>query len=158
MTLKRLQRSVLQAFILLVISAGLGFALNQIGADSPPQNQPAEPGQTASTEPWIQLQGEAVLQHLNEGTGIIIDARDPADYEAGHILGAMNVPESNFEQEFAELRTMLPKDQLYIVYCSGGACSQSHEVLARMHELGFEKLAIYEGGWQDWQENGFPTG
>lgn len=84
-----------------------------------------------------------------------IDARDVADFQAGHIKGAMNVPFHDFEK-YRDVLEGLPKDQVYVTYCSS-ACDVSIDMAYAMAKMGFKKLYIFHGGWDEWKAAGYPT-
>jgi len=84
-----------------------------------------------------------------------IDSRDPADFQAGHIDGAMNIPFHDIEK-FRDVLDGLPKDQVYVVYCSS-ACDVSIDMAYYMAKMGFKKTYIYHGGWDEWKEAGYPV-
>lgn len=84
-----------------------------------------------------------------------IDARDIADYNAGHIQGALNIPFHDFEKYKNRLDD-LPKDQVYITYCSA-ACDVSIDMAYAMAKLGFKKVYIFHGGWDEWKAAGYPA-
>ncbi len=84
-----------------------------------------------------------------------IDARDIADYQAGHIQGAMNVPYHELEK-FKGVLEGLPKDQVYVCYCSS-ACDVSIDLAYAMAKMGFTKTYIFHGGWDEWKTAGYPA-
>jgi rhodanese-related sulfurtransferase len=84
-----------------------------------------------------------------------IDARDESDYNAGHIQGAMNVPFHEIEK-FKDKLNGLPKDQVYVTYCSA-ACDVSIDMAYYMAKMGFKKVYIFHGGWDEWKGAGYPA-
>jgi rhodanese-related sulfurtransferase len=80
--------------------------------------------------------------------GIIADSRTAADYKAGHIPGAISLP----VDETWDGRLPKDKTSLVVFYCGGGACSLSGVAAQRALELGYNKVAIYKGGWQGWTQ------
>jgi rhodanese-related sulfurtransferase len=83
-----------------------------------------------------------------------IDARDVADFNAGHIQGAINIPYHEIEKYKDKLNS-LPKDQVYITYFSS-ACDVSIDMAYYMAKMGFTKVYIFHGGWDEWKNAGFP--
>jgi len=84
-----------------------------------------------------------------------LDARDIADYNAGHIQGAMNIPFHEIEK-YKDRFNDLPKDQVYVTYCSA-ACDVSIDMAYYMAKLGFKKVYIFHGGWDEWKNAGYPA-
>lgn len=66
-----------------------------------------------------------------------LDARDAADFNAGHIQGAMNIPFHEIEK-YKDRLNDLPKDQVYVTYCSA-ACDVSIDMAYYMAKMGFKK-------------------
>lgn len=84
-----------------------------------------------------------------------IDARDIPDFEAGHIQGAINIPFHEIEK-YKERLTNMPKEQVYVTYCSS-ACDVSIDMAYYMAKMGFKKLYIFHGGWDEWNNAGYPS-
>lgn len=83
-----------------------------------------------------------------------IDARDVSDFDAGHIQGALNIPYHDLEK-YREKLNSLPKDQVYVTYCSS-ACDVSIDMAYAMVKMGFKKVYIFHGGWDEWKNAGYP--
>lgn len=84
-----------------------------------------------------------------------IDSRDPADYQAGHIEGAMNIPFHDIEK-YRDVLDGLPKDKAYVLYCSA-ACDVSIDMAYYMAKMGFRRTYIFHGGWDEWKSAGYPV-
>ncbi len=84
-----------------------------------------------------------------------LDARDAADFNAGHIQGAMNIPFHEIEK-YKDRLNDLPKDQVYVTYCSA-ACDVSIDMAYYMAKMGFKKVYIFHGGWDEWKAAGYPA-
>ena len=76
-----------------------------------------------------------------------INARDPADYAAGTIKGSTNYPFHKFD-EIKNKISLLPKNDVYVVFCSS-ACDVSIDLAYAMAHMGFTKLYIFHGGWDN---------
>lgn len=64
---------------------------------------------------------------------IILDVREPKDFNNGHLLNAINIPIENIDKRMDELRNYKSKD--IIVYCNTGR--KSAEVAEKLVEHGF---------------------
>ena len=94
--------------------------------------------------------------HFDAGSAIFIDARDPEDYELGHIQNAINIPYDYYE-DYEEVMDGLDDDGIYIIYCSGEECSLSIDLAEHLYnEKLIDKLLIFEGGWPQWRDAGYP--
>jgi rhodanese-related sulfurtransferase len=98
-----------------------------------------------------------ILQLLKDPNVLVIDARNEHEFAEGHLPNAKHVFAMEFEQHIPEL-IALPKDKRIIVYCGGGECELSHDVCNGLIGLGFQKVYIYIGGWEDWKKNGSGKG
>ena len=152
----KLSSIIKQTVIIVAVSAGLGLVVNSLSTQPLPLIYEVIPPELQE-EKWETVTVAEVMEHINNGTAIIIDARDPNEYEAGHIPGSLNLPETQFMDVFQELGDSLPREIPLIVYCQGGDCDQSHAVLERLKDFGFELLLLYPEGWNEWKETGYPT-
>ena len=56
-----------------------------------------------------------------------------------------------------EVIDSLEIDAVYVIYCSGDECSLSMDLADYLfNELVFEKVLIFEGGWPQWRDVGYP--
>lgn len=68
---------------------------------------------------------------------LIIDVREPHEFAAGHVEGALNIPPSKLMSDPPELRDV-PKDTEIILYCHSG--SRSNVSMHFMRAMGFTNL------------------
>lgn len=85
-----------------------------------------------------------------------IDSRDQWDFSDGHIKGAINFPEVEFETNHPAL-SKLSKDETLIIYCSSNECGLSTKIAVELLKLGYKDLYVFEEGWDIWVEHGYPT-
>ena len=83
-----------------------------------------------------------------------IDARDEADYNAGTIKGAINIPYHKLDDFKPQLEKM-PKNKVYVCFCSS-ACDVSIDLAYAMAHMGFTRVYIFHGGWDEWKNAGYP--
>ncbi len=74
----------------------------------------------------------------------LIDVREQKDFDAGHILGARNIPFSQFKQRHKEIRPDLPA---YLYDQNGGKSARSALILKKK---GYTKLYQLQGGFRQW--------
>lgn len=88
---------------------------------------------------------EAAKRMEQEPAAIILDVRRPDEYQAGHIPGAINIPNETIGSE--ALPQLPDKDQTILLYCrSGNRSKQASEKLAA---LGYTQVLEF-GGILDW--------
>lgn len=118
-------------------------------ADFPPQpDQPAVDISPAQTE---------ALWNLG---ATFLDARRTQVYEQGHIARARSMPvwESDIDDRvFAFYEEGHPQEAPIVIYCSGGACEDSHMLAQKLWGVGFNNVLVYTEGWPDWTGRGLPT-
>lgn len=82
-------------------------------AGSTPSSAPAPPA--SSPGDGVERITTAELRDaLEKGTAIIVDVRTPEAYKAGHIRGAINIP----EPEITRRKEEFPRDKKIVFYCS----------------------------------------
>ena len=107
------------------------------------------------TDPMV-VNLEFSKHHFDSGSAIFIDARDPEEYDSGHIQNALNIPYDYYE-DYEDIIDGLDDDGIYIIYCSGGECSLSIDLADYLYnEKLIDKLLIFEGGWPEWRDAGYP--
>jgi len=97
---------------------------------------------------------------LNSGT-LIIDIREPAEYQRGHVPGALQLPRGLLEFEIHGLvqrasmdQNKAPEDQDIVLYCGTGG--RSALAAATMIELGYRNVRSMSGGIVAWNAAGLP--
>lgn len=93
------------------------------------------------------------MQRGSEAETTVIDTRAGDHYRAGHIPGARSWPRSG-PAEIPTAIEALPRRRRLVVYCAGVECEDAGIVAQRLRELGFARVGIYRGGWEEWTENG----
>jgi len=96
-----------------------------------------------------------VKRLVASGTITVLDVRWPDIYDQGHIPGALNVPLDDFEEEKEGLLSKVTPGDEILVYCASVACHDSHTFATRLIEMGFSRVAVYSGGFAEWEEMGF---
>ena len=119
------------------------------------------PSPSASSWPeWTGYQSPKItpqdyLQRKASGENfLILDARPAAPYNAEHIAGAIDVPES----DLAAIAPTLPRDRPLLVYCTCSDEGLSLTVAGMLHDqYGFTNLQVILGGLGAWKAAGLPT-
>jgi rhodanese-related sulfurtransferase len=74
----------------------------------------------------------------------LIDVREPNEFEAGHILGARNIPLSQMKMRLKEIR---PDKPVYL-YCQSGM--RSGRAAQLLYRKGYKDLSHLKGGFKLW--------
>ena len=91
------------------------------------------------------------------GSSLILDVREPAEFAAGHLPGAVNIPRGVLEFKIDSHPDFQAKQQApIVVYCqTGGRSALAAQVL---NQLGYLQAVSMAGGFKAWSENGLPVG
>lgn len=74
----------------------------------------------------------------------LIDVREPNEFNAGHILGARNIPLSQLKMRMKEIR---PDKPVYL-YCQSGI--RSGRAAQTLYRKGYKDLSHLQGGFKKW--------
>ncbi|WP_369824996.1 rhodanese-like domain-containing protein [Sporosarcina sp. P13] len=74
----------------------------------------------------------------------LIDVREPKDFEAGHILGARNIPFTQFSQRYKEIRPDKP------IYLYDQNTSRTGRAALFLKKKGCTEIYQLRGGFKQW--------
>ncbi|HWR23201.1 MAG TPA: rhodanese-like domain-containing protein [Feifaniaceae bacterium] len=98
-------------------------------------------------EPGIyrQLSYEDAKAWMDEGEAVVVDVRTKEEYEAGHIPGAILIPNETIEGEPPE--ELPDKGARILIYCRSG--NRSYQAALKLLELGYDFVYDFGGinGW-----------
>ncbi len=125
----------------------------------PPASPAAGPPATVvAPQPQTQLNPtpihwrEAKALLAKNGT-LLVDVRMKPAYDAGHIPGALSLPESSTPEEYAAFVQAYPTNMVLIFYCSSTSCSQSMRVANRfVTEFHYPIVKYMTGGYLEYQQ------
>ncbi len=110
-------------------------------------------------KPFVEISGEdAALLHSRGA--LFLDARRTSVFEDGHIAGArsFSVWESDIDEKvnalFNERSDPREQNLPIVIYCSGGACEDSHILSQKLWGVQFNNVYVYKDGFPDWQKRG----
>ncbi|MGA9853503.1 MAG: rhodanese-like domain-containing protein [Gammaproteobacteria bacterium] len=86
---------------------------------------------------------------------VIIDVREPEEYAAGHIPGAIHIPRGVLEFKIDQFPVLHDRDRAIVLQCQGGGRSALATVA--LQELGFKNVSNLAGGFGAWNAAGLPT-
>jgi len=92
------------------------------------------------------------VQLINRERAVLIDVSEPAEYAAGHAIGARNVPLANLETS-----RDLPKNKSLplLVVCPTG--QRALRAVGVLKKLGFENVRAVAGGLGAWRAANLPV-
>lgn len=80
-----------------------------------------------------------------------VDARNPADYDSGHITGAVLLNEEAWDSLLGGVFEVWQPDRPIVVYCNAG-CQSSEKVAQRLRDMGIEPVYYLRGGYEVWKK------
>lgn len=93
-----------------------------------------------------------LVERMKSGKVVILDARPPNEYEAGHIAGALSVPVETLRKRLKDL----PKSKEFVAYCRGPYCVYADRAVELLRASG-RKARRLEAGLPEWKASGFPV-
>lgn len=81
---------------------------------------------------------------------LILDVRTQAEYDAGHVPGAILIPHDQLESRIGELG----ETRRLVLYCKSGRRAGLVQPILAKH--GF-KVKLLDGSWQAWQSAKLPV-
>jgi rhodanese-related sulfurtransferase len=89
---------------------------------------------------------------INQQNALVLDVRDAAEYENGHVLNARHVAAGELPERSAEIEKY--KTKPVIVVCESG--NRSEKAAAALRKQGFGQVYSLSGGMAAWKQAGLP--
>jgi rhodanese-related sulfurtransferase len=97
------------------------------------------------------IDAATLKQWLDQQTATVIDVREPDEYAAGHIPGAISEPLSAFDP--SKIPPSHP--QKAVLYCRAG--QRSAKAAQKLLNAGFSEVIHLGGGIGAWMQAGYPV-
>lgn len=90
---------------------------------------------------------------------LLVDARWPEDYSAGHLPNAINIPIDTPPHWLKDILATVEKERQVIIYCESVNCPYSERVAKLLVARGYRNISFFPGGWSEWKsrKNEFPA-
>jgi rhodanese-related sulfurtransferase len=89
------------------------------------------------------------------GADLLIDVREPAEFAAGHLQGALNIPRGMLEFSLDSQDRLKDRGLAIVVYCkTSGRAALSAFVMSQM---GYSNVQSIAGGYEAWLAAGHPV-
>lgn len=95
----------------------------------------------------MEIDVHTAAQRIAAGA-VVIDVREPAEFEAGSLPNAVNIPRGVLEFKINEHPALADKDAEILLYCRSGG--RSALATASLQRLGYTKLSSILGGFDAW--------
>jgi rhodanese-related sulfurtransferase len=107
------------------------------------------------------IKAEELRQMVDKAADmVIVDVRDNASYDAGHIKGAINIYyDATADPMDRQMMLMaLPMEKLVVTYCDCTDDASSAKIADELYKIGFDrdKIKVLSGGSLRWVELKYP--
>ena len=92
-------------------------------------------------------------QLINRRNALMLDLREPKEYEGGRVPNAVHLPHSQLASRGHELKKMTGRP--VIAYCDRG--QRSRAAASALTKLGFAEVYTLRGGLRAWADAGLPV-
>jgi rhodanese-related sulfurtransferase len=90
---------------------------------------------------------------MNQATTLVLDVREPAEFAAGHLPKARNIPLKELPRRLDEIGKF--KERAVVVTCRSGPRAGSASRLLK--RAGFNTVYQLKGGFNAWQQASLPV-
>ena len=108
-------------------------------------------GTGGSLDTVPQISAADLAERMRKGDTTVLDVRGRAEWDAGHLFGARNVPVGYLVEQLDEI----PRGHTVVVHCQSGARSAIAASLLRAR--GLHNVVNLTGGFAGWQAAGQPV-
>ena len=105
----------------------------------------------------IEVRLATVKKFYDAGAALVVDAREPPEYEAGHIPGALSLPFEHVAAEPELLGAVAGETRPIIVYCGDADCDLSHHLATHLVAEGKRRVLVFTAGLAVWEAAGYPV-
>lgn len=99
------------------------------------------------------VSAQELVNMVNTQDAVVLDVRDKAEFEQGHIVDAINIPYTSLESRVDELEKY--KEKPIVIACKMGQHSGAAGTLLR--KAGFENVSRLKGGIAEWRGQSLPV-
>ena len=110
------------------------------------------------------ISAQDVKERLDSGdVDLVIDVREPKEWEGGHVPGSINVPRGMLElradpeSPATDPALSAKKDARVIVYCLKAPGARSVLAAQTLGNMGYSNVAAMRGGLEEWRAEGLPA-
>ena len=95
---------------------------------------------------------DELTRRLADGDIVVLDVRPSAEYDAGHIPGALSIPVADLRSRLREV----PLGEDVVAYCRGPYCVYADDAVRLLTDEGRRALRLEEG-FPQWKAAGLPV-
>lgn len=149
-----MQKALYEALILIFFSLIVAFVFNEIRPNGINLLKDDTKAYTKNgTSGLREISIKNAVKNYKKQKVLFIDARPEEFFINGHIKGALNLPDSQFEQWIEPFIEQTDPEQLIITYCDGIDCDLAENLAEKLYSTGFENIFYIQNGWSVWKAN-----
>ncbi len=99
------------------------------------------------------ISAQQLVTLVNSENAVVVDVREKAEFDQGHIVDAINIPFSSLDGRADELEKY--KDKPLVITCKMGQHSGSAGTLLK--KKGFANVSRLKGGIAEWRGQSLPV-
>jgi rhodanese-related sulfurtransferase len=96
---------------------------------------------------------QELVNLVNRDGAVVVDVRDPKEFASGHIVAALNIPQSALVGRMSEIAKF--KDKPIAIVCKMGQHSGAAGTVLR--KAGFQHVMRLSGGMMEWRNQNLPV-
>ncbi|SNB62343.1 Rhodanese-related sulfurtransferase [Arboricoccus pini] len=104
------------------------------------------------------LQPEQAQAFVDDREVLFVDVREPAEWQGGHLPGAIRVPRGQLEWAADPASSSYKPDfgraNRIVVYCA--AAGRSALAAKTLSDMGYRNVSHIDGGFEAWRKSGMP--
>jgi rhodanese-related sulfurtransferase len=138
--------------LILFLSAATGVTFNWLKPEPLAWDYRLDPGNAPSISDFAEFES-----YLSKPATVLLDARNQALFQIGHIPGAINLPAEEAPLKAKSFLESLPPETLIITYCSESLCPLADKLAETLITLGHNNVLVFSPGFDVWEESGRPV-
>ena len=124
------------------------LAISVLPTNTAPIDPPPGPNNTPAMT-WPQVKELAEKNQI-----VLVDAREPSAFEAGHVPNAVSLPTRLLRENIDNFMAEVPRDKPIAGYCANPRCPLSRNLArALVEQYGYKDVRDVPGGYTEWLVN-----
>lgn len=156
-----LKQATKEALILIFVSISVALLVYWVRPDAIELEFATDSGESAIQSTQSNSVSDISLaeaaNRYKEASALFVDARKRADFDAGHIQGAVNLSLADKERWLSDFLASTDPATTIITYCDGEVCHLAPDLAEFLFFNGFDNVRYLKNGWSLWREGGYPV-
>lgn len=148
-----------EAFILILAAVVIALSVYAVRPDKLGVNPAAvaegNGSQSTTADGFAEISIVEAVRRFEEKTAIFADSRHLADFEAGHIQGAVHLYAADQDIWLPDFLAATDPATVIVTYCDGQDCHLAPALAELLFFNGFDNVYYFKNGWTRWREGGF---